>query len=143
MNFLKLARVTALKEPPGLFDTLIRDFFLRRNPLLTDNPDLFIAHPDADKVYSPVSTTLSHKNAQKISKYNGAIEVANNSIVFKPIGCDLYGELSTDTINLFGSIASFAAAPKGISPFYYLNRFYNNLSFVFANENSNIISELY
>jgi hypothetical protein len=40
---------------------------------------------------------------------------------------DLYGELSTDTINLFDSIASFAAAPKGISPFYYLNRFYNNL----------------
>jgi hypothetical protein len=59
-------------------------------------------------------------------------------IIFKPIGCDFNGELSTDTINLFDSIGSFAAAPKGISPFYYLNRFYYYLSFVFANENSNL-----
>jgi hypothetical protein len=48
MNFLKLARVTALKESPDVFD--IPDFFLRRNPLFKDNPDtaydLFIVHPD-------------------------------------------------------------------------------------------------
>jgi hypothetical protein len=113
MNFLKLARVISLKEPPDVFDSLIPDFFLRRNPLFTDNPDtaydLFIVHPDADTVNSPVSSTLSHRNAHKISKYNSAIEVANNSIVFIPIGCG-YGELSTDTINLFDT------APKGISP---------------------------
>jgi hypothetical protein len=61
-------------------------------------------------------------------------------LIINQFAFDLYGELSTGTINLFDRIASFAAAPKGITPFYYLNRFYNNLLFVFANKNSNIIS---
>jgi hypothetical protein len=53
--------------------------------------------------------------------------------IFKPIGFDLYGELGPETIKLIDSISSFGSIFKD------RNRFYNNLSFIFANENTNII----
>jgi hypothetical protein len=95
-------------------------------------------HPDLN-VNSTVSYSLSRKSSQKIAKYSNSIEIANNSIIFKRIGCDLYGELSLDFTNFIDSIISFGSTFKNIRPSLLSNRFDNNLAFIFANENSNII----
>jgi beta-xylosidase len=63
--------------------------------------------------------------------------------VFLGIGFDLYGELGPETIKFIDSISSFGSTFKGLKPSYFTNRFYNNLFFIFANENSKIIKTLY
>jgi hypothetical protein len=84
------------------------------------------------------------KTRQNNSKYNQSNEIANGTTIFKPIGFDLYGvvfllELGPETIKFIDSIAPFGSIFKGRKPSYFTNRFYNNLSFIFANENTYII----
>jgi beta-xylosidase len=55
------------------------------------------------------------------------------------LSLNLYGELGPETIKFIDSITSFISTFKGRKPSYFTNRFYNNLSFIFANENTNII----
>ena len=76
---------------------------------------------------------------KKNAKYNQSIEISDGSVVFIPIGFDLYGVLGPETTKLIEDIAAYGAKVKGHKPSYFINRFYNNLSFIFAIENSNII----
>ena len=142
IDLLKSAGISALKEPTDVLtkpgnngDILIPDIFIANNPLVEDNLnsvyDLFVVHPSNHGLVS--------KAHYKIAKYNQAIEISNGSTIFIPIGFDLYGELGPETDKFIENIASFGCTSKGYKQSYFLNRFYNNLSFIFANENTNII----
>jgi hypothetical protein len=100
MDFLKFAGITAAKEPPHVLTRqgnrgaiLIPDAFINDNPLTPDHSDtvydLFEVHPDVDPANSTISYSLSRKSSPKVAKYSNSIEIANNSIIFKPIGCYL------------------------------------------------------
>ena len=142
MDLIKSAGISALKEPTDVLtklgnhgDILIPDIFIPNNPL-DDNKsntvyDLFIVHPSNDGLRS---STL-----KKISKYNQANEITNGTTIFKPIGLDLFGTLDSETIKFIDNIASFGSNSKDKKKSYFLNRFYNNLSFTFAYEFTNII----
>jgi hypothetical protein len=108
--------------------------FIRNNYLVVDNfdtpYDLFVAHPSNNR--------LSSRTRQKNSKYFLSNEISNGITIFKPIGFDIYGELGHETIKFIVSIVSYASTFKCLKPSYFTNRFYNILSFFFANENSNI-----
>jgi hypothetical protein len=82
---------------------------------------------------------LSSKTRQKNSKYNQSNEIANGNTIFIHVGFDLYGKLGSKTTKLIDSISVFGSIFKDRKKSYFLNRFYNNLSFIFANENTNII----
>jgi hypothetical protein len=109
--------------------------FLTNNPFIENKPDsafdVYVVHPS--------NNSLSSKTRQKISKYNQSNEIANGNTIFIPVGFDLYGKLGSETIKLIDSIAVFGSIHKDRKKSYFLNRFYNNLSFIFANENTNII----
>jgi hypothetical protein len=142
MDLIKSAGISALKEPTDVLtklgnhgDILIPDIFIPNNPL-DDNKsntvyDLFIVHPSNDGLRS---STL-----KKISKYNQANEITNGTTIFKPIGLDLFGTLDSETFKFIDNIASFGSNSKDKKKSYFLNRFYNNLSFTFAYEFTNII----
>jgi hypothetical protein len=90
-------------------------------------------------VVHPSNNSLFSKTRQKNSKYNQSNEIANGNTIFKPIGFDLYDELGPETIKFIDSITYFVSTFIGRKPSYFTIRFYNNLSFIFANENTNII----
>jgi hypothetical protein len=71
--------------------------------------------------------------------YNQSNEIANGNTIFIPVGFDLYRKLRSETTKLIDDIALFGSIHKDRKKSYFLNRFYNNLSFLFANENTNII----
>jgi len=142
MDILKSAGISALKEPTDVLskpgnqgDILIPDIFIANNPLVQDKVntvyDLFVVHP--------ANNGLVSKTYSKNFKYKQAIEISNGSTIFIPIGLDLYGELGLETIKFIEDIASVGSTLKGQKQSYFLNKFYNNLSFIFANENTNII----
>jgi hypothetical protein len=93
--------------------------------------DVYVVHPS--------NNSLSSKTTQKISKYNQYNEIANGNTIFIHVGFDLYGKLRSETTKLIDDIALFGSIHKDRKKSYLLNRFYNNLSFIFANENTNII----
>jgi hypothetical protein len=143
MDLLKLANFNADKEPTHVLnrqgnrgEILVPDDYIKNNPLIPDHSDtafdLYVVHPDVDPVNSTVSYSLSRKTNQKIAKYGNSIEIINNSIIFKPIGCDLYGELSLEFTNFIDSIIAFGSTFKNIRPSVFSNRFYNNLAFTFT-----------
>ena len=142
MDLLKSAGISAVKEPADVLtkpgnhgDILIPDIYIPNNPLVEDNLDtaydLFVVHPS--------NKSLCSKTHFKIAKYKQANEIINGSIIFTPIGLDLYGELSPEIDKFIVNIAAFGSISKGHKQSYFLNRFYNKLSFIFANENTNII----
>jgi hypothetical protein len=90
-------------------------------------------------VVHPSNNSFSSRTCQKISKYNQSIEIANGNTIFIPVGFDLYGKLGSETTKLIDCIAVFGSIYKDRKKSFFLNRFYNNLSFIFANENANII----
>jgi hypothetical protein len=53
------------------------------------------------------------------------------------------GEIRLDTTKLIDDIALFGSIHKDRKISYFLNRFYNNLSFIFAIENANIIKSYF
>jgi hypothetical protein len=103
--------------------------FVTHNPFSVNKPDsafdVYVVHPS--------NNSLSSKTSQKISKYNQSIEIVNGNTIFIPVGFDLYSKLGSETTKLIDSIY------KDCKKSHFLNRFYNNLSFIFANENANII----
>jgi hypothetical protein len=137
MHYFKAVGLFALKESPDVLTKiknngviLIPDMFLTNSPFSENKPDSAF---DVDVVH-PSNNSLSSKTSQKISKYNQANEIANGIAIFIPVGFELYGKLGSETTKLIDNIAVFGSIQKDRKKSYFLNRFYNNLSFIFANE---------